>query len=159
MQVLREETTGALDMDFLHSDFTNAYLNVSNIVLKIVPVDASSNQTVLVNAHFDSTLGSPGKAVPLSYASCSSACGYCALQCCDAAIRQINLPGAGASDCAGCVGVALELARLLVADRSRRPQVPMTFLLNGGEEAFLLGAHAFREHSRYRKDLAVAVNL
>lgn len=67
MQVLREDTTGALDMDFLHSDFTNAYLNVTNIVLKIVPVDASSNQTVLVNAHFDSTLGSPGKAVLWSY--------------------------------------------------------------------------------------------
>lgn len=70
-----------------------------------------------------------------------------------------SLPYAGASDCAACVGVALELARLLVADRSRTPQVPVAFLINGGEEAFLLGAHAFREQSCFKEDLAVVVNL
>jgi hypothetical protein len=38
---------------------------------------------------------------------------------------------AGASDCASCVAVALELARLLVADKSRRLPTPVVFLING----------------------------
>jgi hypothetical protein len=29
----------------------------------------------------------------------------------------------------------------------------------GGEEAFLLGAHAFREQSRFKDDVAVVINL
>ncbi|CAL8467649.1 g7187 [Coccomyxa elongata] len=124
VEVACEHATGATDLDFLHADFTNAYINISNVVLKIIPVDAVGDKAVLVNAHFDSTLGSPG-----------------------------------ASDCASCVGVALELARLLVSDESRKLQAPVVFLLNGGEEAFLLGAHAFREHSRFNKGLGAIINL
>jgi hypothetical protein len=59
-QVASEISTGAADINFLHADFTNAYSNLSNIVLKIVPMDAAAEKAVLVNAHFDSTLGSPG---------------------------------------------------------------------------------------------------
>ena len=57
------------------------------------------------------------------------------------------------------MGVALELARLLVSDESRNLQAPVVFLLNGGEEAFLLGAHAFREHSRFNEGLGAIINL
>ena len=70
-----------------------------------------------------------------------------------------HVAAAGASDCASCVGVALELARLLVSDNSRKLQVPVVFLLNGGEEAFLLGAHAFREHSKFKNGLGAIINL
>ena len=66
---------------------------------------------------------------------------------------------AGASDCASCVAVALELARLIVADGQIRLAAPVVFLLNGGEEAFLLGAHAFTAHSGYRTGLGAFVNL
>jgi len=66
---------------------------------------------------------------------------------------------AGASDCASCVGVALELARLLVSDKLCKLQAPVMFLLNGGEEAFLLGSHAFREQSDFRRGLGAIINL
>jgi len=65
----------------------------------------------------------------------------------------------GASDCAGCVGVALETARLLVQDHSRQLQAPLVVLLNGGEEAFLLGAHAFANSSKYRALPGAVINL
>lgn len=66
---------------------------------------------------------------------------------------------AGASDCASCVAVALELARLMVADRQIKLSAPVVFLLNGGEEAFLLGAHAFTAHSGYNTGIGAFVNL
>ena len=42
----------------------------------------------------------------------------------------------GASDCASCVGVALEAARVIAADPSIHLAAPLVFLLNGGEETF-----------------------
>ena len=75
-------------------------------------------------------------------------------------LQALHKPGvAGASDCASCVAVALELARLIVADSQIRLAAPVVFLLNGGEEAFLLGAHAFTAHSAYRTGLGAFVNL
>lgn len=47
------------------------------------------------------------------------------------------VPPAGASDCASCCGVLLELARTVIADRSVQLAAPLVFLLNGGEETFL----------------------
>ena len=66
---------------------------------------------------------------------------------------------AGASDCAACVAVALEAARVLVQDRARRLQAPLVVLLNGGEEAFLLGAHAFASSSEHRALPGAVINL
>ena len=43
----------------------------------------------------------------------------------------------GASDCASCVGVLLELARVLVADPTIKLSAPVVFLFNGAEETFL----------------------
>jgi len=60
-QVASENATGAADLEFLNADFTSAYINISNVVLKITPKHAASEKAVVVNAHFDSTLGSPGK--------------------------------------------------------------------------------------------------
>jgi Zn-dependent M28 family amino/carboxypeptidase len=57
------------------------------------------------------------------------------------------------------VAVALELARLLVADSLIRLHAPVVFLLNGGEEAFLLGSHAFAARSRFAKGLGAFLNM
>lgn len=58
-----EQATGAVDLEFLHAGFTNAYINVTNVVLVLTPSAVTAGTPgVLVNAHFDSTLGSPGLA-------------------------------------------------------------------------------------------------
>ncbi len=48
---------------------------------------------------------------------------------------------------------------MLVQDRARRLQAPLVVLLNGGEEAFLLGAHAFASRSRHRALPGAVINL
>lgn len=55
----------------------------------------------------------------------------------------------GASDCAGCVGVALEAARALVANPDLTLPGPVVFLFNGGEETVLQASHGFMAHSRW----------
>jgi hypothetical protein len=47
-------------MVFLRHMMTNAYANVSNVVLAIQPADVADRPALLLNAHFDSTLGSAG---------------------------------------------------------------------------------------------------
>ena len=56
---------------------------------------------------------------------------------CMPASSGINCFCAGASDCASCVGVLLELARVLVANPAVRLSSPVVFLFNGAEETFL----------------------
>lgn len=61
LQVVLEQATGAVDLEFLHTRFTNAYINLTNVVLVLTPTAAKKDTpAVLLNAHFDSTLGSPG---------------------------------------------------------------------------------------------------
>ena len=61
LQVLVEQASGAVDLQFLNAGFTNAYVNVTNVLLVLRPSAAKADTSaVLVNAHFDSTLGSPG---------------------------------------------------------------------------------------------------
>lgn len=51
--------------------------------------------------------------------------------------EQVPGRGAGASDCASCVGVLLEVARATIADPRVSLAAPLVVLLNGGEETFL----------------------
>ena len=60
---------------------------------------------------------------------------------------------AGASDCAGCVGVALEVARVAIASPEMQLPVPLMLLLNGGEETVLTAAHGFMQHSSWAKQV------
>ena len=60
---------------------------------------------------------------------------------------------AGASDCAGCVGVALEVARVAIASPKLQLPAPLMLLLNGGEETVLTAAHGFMQHSSWVKQV------
>ena len=59
-----EQATGAMDIRFMHTELTMAYNNITNVVLKIATKGAPHAPAVLVNAHFDSTLGSSGDVGP-----------------------------------------------------------------------------------------------
>ena len=60
-QVDWETASGAVNMVLIHQLIANAYKNVSNVVLAITPKSAPPGaKAVLLNAHFDNTLSSPG---------------------------------------------------------------------------------------------------
>lgn len=46
-------------------EIANVYQNLSNVVLRLAPADpaAAARKAVLLNAHYDSTLGTKGEAV------------------------------------------------------------------------------------------------
>lgn len=61
LQVDWETASGAVNMVLIHQLIANAYQNVSNVVLAITPTSAPPGaKAVLLNAHFDNTLSSPG---------------------------------------------------------------------------------------------------
>lgn len=104
-------------------EIANAYNGLTNIVLRIAP-KTSSKRALLINAHYDSTLGSPG-----------------------------------ASDAASCVGVALEIARVLISNASLPLGAPVVFLFNGGEETLMQASHGFMAQSRFAEELGAFINL
>ena len=55
-----EEVSGALNLMFMGTPITNAYRNLTNIILRVSPKRALAQPAVLINAHFDSAFGSPG---------------------------------------------------------------------------------------------------
>ena len=59
-QVDVEEVSGALNLLFMGTPITNAYRNLTNIILRVSPKRALAQPAVLINAHFDSSFGSPG---------------------------------------------------------------------------------------------------
>ena len=68
---------------------------------------------------------------------------------CLASLTSKHNDSAGASDCAGCVGVALEVARVAIASQYMQLPVPLMLLLNGGEETVLTAAHGFMQSSKW----------
>jgi hypothetical protein len=60
-QVDREQTSGAFNLHFINTAITNAYNNLTNIILRIAPADVQHRKAVLINAHFDSVFESPGR--------------------------------------------------------------------------------------------------
>ena len=60
VQVEVESVSGDMDMHFLNADLTNAYRNLTNVVLALVPAAAANTPALLLGAHFDSTLDTPG---------------------------------------------------------------------------------------------------
>lgn len=67
---------------------------------------------------------------------------------------------AGAADCASCVAVLLEIARVLVSDPSIHLPGPVLFLFNGGEETLMQAAHGFVSSGhRWVSDIGAFINL
>lgn len=60
IQVDREQTTGAFNLVFVNTAITNAYNNLTNIILRIAPKDALHRKAVMINAHYDTFFESPG---------------------------------------------------------------------------------------------------
>lgn len=123
VDVLREQHSGAVGFSLFGAPLTNVYANITNIAVRVAGVNVTDAPAFLVNAHYDSTLGS-----------------------------------SGASDCASCVGVALEALRALV-ESSTVPASPVIFLLNGGEETFMQGAAGFASDGAWRHDVGAFINL
>lgn len=60
MQVELQSVTGSVHMLFLDSVIGNAYQNLSNIIITIDPKERATDKAVLIGAHYDSIIGSPG---------------------------------------------------------------------------------------------------
>jgi hypothetical protein len=56
-----EHYTGSFDFDFVGERFVNAYHNISNIILHISRKGSEQQPAVLLVAHHDSPVGSPGQ--------------------------------------------------------------------------------------------------
>ncbi|CAL8464405.1 g3940 [Coccomyxa elongata] len=124
VEVDREQTRGAVNMVFAGTHITNAYNNLTNIIVHIAPKAAAHSKAVMINAHFDSVFESPG-----------------------------------ASDCAACVGTALEVARVIVVSPEVQLATPLMLLLNGGEETILTAAHGFMNTSKWAPRVGAFINL
>ena len=136
-------------------EFANVYNNLTNVVMTIRTGHGESKGSkgskgeggkLLINAHFDSTLGTPG-----------------------------------ASDCASCVGVAVEVIRALlvhyssatgagradgdgdgssgVSSATTLPPASIVLLLNGGEETLMQAAHGFMQGSRFAEGVSSFINI
>ena len=67
MQVDTEQYSGSFYQKMLSSLLTNAYMEIDAVILRLVPVGLEDVPGVLIGAHFDSTLGSPGTQLPLAH--------------------------------------------------------------------------------------------
>ena len=78
LQVRQEQVTGGVLMALLGLELANVYQNLTNVILTITPKDCQDVPAVLVNAHFDSAVGSPGlvqvDCAPALHAATSIAC-------------------------------------------------------------------------------------
>merc|ERR1719321_2072751 len=103
---------------------SNSYTDVKNIALRVAPKGAHARgPAVLVNAHYDSTVGTPG-----------------------------------ASYCASCVGVGLEMVHAVVHNASLELAGPLILVLNGAEETFMQAAHGFLQHP-WSSQVGAVINL
>lgn len=62
--VLSLQVSGGITMHAFKFELANVYRNLTNVVLRISPTDpvAAAKKAVLVNSHYDSTLGTKGTA-------------------------------------------------------------------------------------------------
>lgn len=59
-QVQLEHVSGAVPMSFLGSDFTNAYRSLPVVTIVITPTHARGKKGLLLSAHYDTAVASPG---------------------------------------------------------------------------------------------------
>ncbi|GAQ80363.1 Zn-dependent peptidase [Klebsormidium nitens] len=124
VEIDEQHISGTFWMNILTHNMAMEYENVTNIVLRISGANSNlESKAVLMNAHFDSAVGSPG-----------------------------------ASDCAQCVAVGLEIARLFAAS-PEAPPAPLIFLFNGAEETFSMGAHGFLSGHKWSDSIGAVINI
>lgn len=117
--------SGGFNQHFLMHDMCNSYTDVRNIALRIAPKGSPSDApAVLVNAHYDSTVGTPG-----------------------------------ASDCASCVGVGLEMLHAVAHNASLGLAGPLILVLNSAEETFMQAAHGFATQHPWAPQVGAVINL
>ena len=58
----REQVSGAVNLVFAGAPLTNAYRNLTNVVLRVAARAGGGGPSVLVFAHFDSVFGTRGAA-------------------------------------------------------------------------------------------------
>ncbi len=61
-QVEEQRVSGGVNLEYFHAPIGSLYQGLGNVMLRLEPTGqrAAGNTTVLLNAHYDSTLGSPG---------------------------------------------------------------------------------------------------
>ena len=61
-QVEEQRVSGGVNLEYFHAPIGSLYQGLGNVMLRLEPTgqQAVGNTTVLLNAHYDSTLGSPG---------------------------------------------------------------------------------------------------
>jgi hypothetical protein len=74
-----EQVSGAIPMDFLERNFTNAYANLTLVHLWVAPAAAQQVPGLLLSAHYDSPGYSPGGCAAMARGCAHAAC--CMLQC------------------------------------------------------------------------------
>lgn len=64
--------SGGVDLTYFHEPIGSIYQGLGNVMLRLEPTDqlAAANSTLLLNAHYDSTLGSQGGVSPPSSLTC-----------------------------------------------------------------------------------------
>ena len=131
LEVELETDSGAVAYYFVHTQFTNVYLNITNVVISLTPNQVMHNRVVadgipafLLGAHYDGAFRSPA-----------------------------------ASDDGVPVAVILETIRCLVNQPAYSFQSRLLAVLNGAEETYLVGSHAFVTNHRWAKDVIGFINL
>lgn len=120
-----ETVSGALDYYFVHTQFTNVYNNLTNVVVSLSPETISPDQPAfLLGAHYDSAFRSPG-----------------------------------VSDDGVSVVVILETIRCLVNQKASHYRNRLVAVLNGAEESYLIGSHAFVKHHPWATHVVGFINL
>jgi len=61
-QVEEQRVSGGVNLEYFHAPIGSLYQGLGNVMLRLEPTgqQAVGDTTVLLNAHYDSTLGSPG---------------------------------------------------------------------------------------------------
>lgn len=118
--------SGAFPLKFLDG-MTNVYRNVQNVIVKVGP-HRPTMHSLLLNCHFDSFLGSPGK----KKKNCAQ---YATHLICMHNYYLCEIISGGSDDGAGCA-VMLEILRII----TQSPKIlkhSVIFLFNGAEENIL----------------------
>jgi len=118
---------------YLIKGLTNHYQGVQNVIVKLSTRSSNSTSYLLVNSHYDTKPGSPGKSIVVIEFQ---------------VILKNKFQFSGAGDDAAMVVVMLEVLRQVAI--SGDPFLhPIIFLFNGAEEQPMQGSHGFITQHRW----------